>query len=654
MRERTTKWTGALWVLAALALLGAATATSAAAQQFHVAVWGKDSWPGTQAKPFKTPHRAQQQVRLNTAGMTSNIVVNLHKGTYRLAQPLQLSDAAGDSGENGHRVVYRAYGAGTESADHVVISGGRKVNGWTLDDAGKDIWRADVGNLETRQLYVGGELARRAELGEPIPGTITLTEDGYETDGTAPQSWANPEDIEIAMKWFWYNEPHCGVAGVSGDETSTTITMDQPCFHWAKDLFSGQFAEYPPLDLTFLSPFPENSKTFLTEPGTYYLDRSQPGEHVLYYIPRSGEEMGTTPVVAPVLEKLVAGEGTSAAPLHDVTFRGLTFAEATWLEPSTDTGFVQVFAGLYEHGDPPLDEDPFNISGDARTMPGNVSFHESSGIVLRDNRFTRLGANGIELSLGTSDSVVKGNVIADVSGGGIEIGNRYPDTTRDEFNGDNLIANNWVHDVGIEYPGSAGIYAEMVQDVRIAHNQVNGTSYSGIVLGQYWLPGATAVNSGARIVENKVFDTLNAMADGGGIYTVAAQGTSWATGAVVRGNLTYDNYGVPLFGGENGGIGLYTDDESDYVALRDNFTYGNGFNAFGGCLPTGHLRLTDNFWDNPEPGWACSEVAETVVVKDNTLVSEAEPEEACAGIPACASIMENAGLVPAYQHLLSE
>jgi hypothetical protein len=79
-------------------------------RQFHVAPWGDDSSPGTAGLPFATVQRAQEAVRASTAGMDRDIVVNLHGGTHVLTESLALSDAAGDSGRNGHRVIYQAYG----------------------------------------------------------------------------------------------------------------------------------------------------------------------------------------------------------------------------------------------------------------------------------------------------------------------------------------------------------------------------------------------------------------------------------------------------------------------------------------------------------------------------------------------------------------
>jgi hypothetical protein len=103
----------ALLLLVALAVVFGARVADARAQsvgavELFVSPGGRDSWPGTKSRPFATLQRAQRAVRSRTARMSSDIVVSLRGGTYRLRRPLRLSAAGGDSGENGHRVIYQA------------------------------------------------------------------------------------------------------------------------------------------------------------------------------------------------------------------------------------------------------------------------------------------------------------------------------------------------------------------------------------------------------------------------------------------------------------------------------------------------------------------------------------------------------------------
>ena len=50
----------------------------------------------------------------------------------------------------------------------------------------------------------------------------------------------------------------------------------------------------------------QNAYALLDTPGEFYLDHTA---HVLYYIPREGEDMQTAEVIAPVLDKIMVLEG---------------------------------------------------------------------------------------------------------------------------------------------------------------------------------------------------------------------------------------------------------------------------------------------------------------------------------------------------------
>jgi hypothetical protein len=89
---------------------------------------------------------AQAAVRSLNGAMSGDIVVQLADGAYRLTAPLRLT--AADSGNNGYRVVWQA-----APSAQPVISGAKSVTGWSLADAGKNIWRANAGvGADTRQL----------------------------------------------------------------------------------------------------------------------------------------------------------------------------------------------------------------------------------------------------------------------------------------------------------------------------------------------------------------------------------------------------------------------------------------------------------------------------------------------------------------------
>lgn len=170
-------------------------------------------------------------------------------------------------------MVYQAYGYRTARQERPVLSGGQRVSGWRPDERMKGFWRADAGALRTRQLYVDERRATPLTFdGADLPDDLALTETGYATRSAVPARWRNPADIEFVYR-FGYVEGRCGVAGIARAEGRTTITMDQPCWDFARALYGAD-------SLAFVHAV-ENSPSFPADPGDWYLDRSRPGHHEL-------------------------------------------------------------------------------------------------------------------------------------------------------------------------------------------------------------------------------------------------------------------------------------------------------------------------------------------------------------------------------------
>ncbi|QBD83392.1 right-handed parallel beta-helix repeat-containing protein [Ktedonosporobacter rubrisoli] len=608
--------------------------------QFYVAPQGKDCWPGTYAQPFATLQQAQQHVRANTANQRSDIIVNLRAGTYFLATPLQFLAASGDSGEHGYDVIYQAYGYGTNKQEHVVLSGGREISGWQPYDEDSAIWQAEVGDLNTRQLFVDGQQAQRASL--PSIPTLTRTETGYVVHDTTPQSWRSPADIEFVYQGIYpWSSARCGVASITGDQHSTTITMDQPAFSWANQLYTVEGRDRANWTGLGSPTAIENSVSFLTQPGTFALDRSRPGHHILFYMPRPGEDLARVSVIAPLLETLVSGQGTAEAPLHNLSLRGITFAHATWLQPSKPEGFLHYHGITYYNGGhietviyDPETQSSVTVPSDPARMPGNVTFSSATHILIEGCRFSHLGANALEFSKDCQDNLIRGNVIHDVSAAGIVIGTGA--SSRE--NRGNRIENNWVHHTGLEYHGSPAIYLAETQDSTIVHNQINDVPHCGIVV----YGGSTARNT--SVLNNLVFNTMKVLADGGGIYISSNQGASFASGTVVRGNVIHDTITSYNFG-------LYVDYGASWVTMQANVVYNSDTpTALQVEPPLQHVAFIGNFWDMNPDGY--DNPPEYVTVAGNTRLPRDGFEPALLDNPASADIVTNAGLEPSYLHLL--
>jgi hypothetical protein len=257
-----------------------------------------------------------------------------------------------------------------------------------------------------------------------------------------------------------------------------------------------------------------------------------------------------------------------------------------------------------------------------------VTFEQASGIEIERCRFLHLGAQAVTMSGGAHR--VEGNIVEDVSGGGLELNS-------DPGRGEGVvIANNWVHRIGLDYRGSIGIAVRELVDATIAHNRINDVPYSGIVVS----PGGERV----RVVANHVYDTNNQVFDGGGIYVNDVQGTSFEGGTLVRDNLVHEvrnpDQTDPEIGAPNA---IYMDWYADFVTVERNVVYDN-LNSMGGVYPK-HVHIDANFLDDDELIWYLEpDAPDLITIGDRNQLLAGDPVQACQGDPVCASIVAEAGL----------
>ncbi|WP_093787970.1 discoidin domain-containing protein [Actinacidiphila guanduensis] len=579
-----------------------------------------------QANPC-TLTAAQAKVRAVSRTAGTDIDVVLAGGTYRLDQTLAFDAAKGDGGSDGHTVTYEA-----APGAQPVLSGGQQVSGWKQGADG--VWSAKVpATADARQLYVDGVRAQRARGSDPTGFTRTAT--GYTTSDTTLDSWKNISDVEFVYNVGW-TQMRCGVASVSG----TSVVMDQPCFDNSTKKQYGVNADLP--------SFVENARELLNDPGEWYLDKSS---HTLYYKPREGQDLRTADVELPRLQTLVSGTGTEAHPLTGLSLSGITFAYGNWTGSDTADGFSEVQANMRLTGDDAWQKqgscDRFSTTdpgtcpyGNWTMTPGNVVFDHTQGLSITGSTFQHLGAAGLQLGRNVAGSTLRGNVFTDISGNGLEIGNGT-DANPDDVSllpHDNTVADNWVHNVAVEYTGGVGIFQGYARDDVIEHNQVNDVPYSGISSNWGWgrTPTKTAGN---KILDNLVFDAMQQRNDGGGIYVLGQEGDSLADGLLISGNVVHDGVG--------GGHAIYTDGGSQYITMTGNAMYGNDEFSMGGCresdgTPYGDFVFTGNYVENTTPDWPCG--APDDFTGDNIKVGSDG-----SGVPA--SLLAAAGLEAPYAHL---
>ncbi|MFE0147575.1 right-handed parallel beta-helix repeat-containing protein [Nonomuraea sp. NPDC059007] len=538
---------------------------------------GDDSGPGTIERPFATLERAR----------AAGGVITLRAGVHRLTETLRLTEA--DSG-----IVLQAHGYGTAVPEKVVVSGGTPITGWQEGDGG--VWRATAPATPVRQLYVGGRRAERASL-SLAETAITATETGYVLEQAV--DWPGAVEFVYRGAYPW-SEARIPVASIAG----TSITMAQPAFGWARKLYHSIITwegggEHYAVDAPTAA---ENSPAFLT-PGTFAVS-----DGVLHYLPLPGESLDD--VVAPVLETLVHAGGVRGA-----AFRGITFAEAAWTRPSGQEGFLHYHGnGFYAGGDLQVvtfDGGQVTVPGDPADIPGNVVVDGASDVRVEGCRFTRLGGVALEFRGAGARNVLLGSEIDEVAGGGVVI----RDGAREH-----RIERTRLRRVGLDYHGSPAILIAGTESTVVARNDVGEVPHNGIVVN---------AGRGTQVLGNLIHDTMQVLADGGGLYVSGPQGSSYASGALIRGNVIKDTI-TPY------NYGLYTDYGAAWVTVQGNVVHrADNPVVLEVSPPLEHVAFIGNFWD-ADPG----QPPKSVTLSDNTVLGEGALESD----PAVADIVAGAGI----------
>ncbi|MFI7430107.1 ricin-type beta-trefoil lectin domain protein [Micromonospora sp. NPDC049836] len=603
---------------------------------------------------------AQEAVRSRNAAMSGDIVVELADGVYRLAAPLRMT--AADSGNNGYTVVWRA-----AASARPVISGARAVTGWSLVDAGRNIWRANVGaGIDSRQLYVNGALATRARTAVNR-ADFTFTTTGMRFSNSALSylnNLANQNRIEVESVGS-FTDRYAPVQSISGN----VLTMQQPA--WNNNTFGYDTLSRPhragPLYLA-------NAYEFLDSPGEWYLD---PGSGGLSYIPLAGQNMATTSVELPVLSSLLDVGGTYDGPAHHLSFSGITFSGTSWLGPSSNQGFADQQTGAHITGTWARPADALTSCQEGcqlfeatrpswSQMPAAVQVSAANTISFSDSQFVNLGQTAVGIGndanahasgvgLGASNITITRSEIARSSAGGIVVGGvradaHHPSDSR-MVNRNITVSNNRIHDLGLDYRGIVAVLTTYVSTATVTHNEVYNLPYTGLSVGYGWgsndAGGSTeyanrglynyqprystpTTASNNQLTGNYVHDVMQQMTDGSCIYTLSNHPNG----------LISDNYCLR----SNGWFGLYFDEGSRYYTARSNVFSSTGTWAtanYWGGENMGNFTVTGNWSTNGSSNVTNGDRGN--VVSGNTTVTNNNWPSAAQAVMAAAGVQSTGG-----------
>lgn len=534
--------------------------------QLYVSVAGRGTADCSSSANSCTLAAARTSVHALTAStLTSNIVVSLADGTYPVASTMNFSST--DSGNSGFTVTWQA-----SRGAHPVLSGGSALTKWQPVAGNPSVYYTTVPTGTTsRQLYVNGRRAARANRAGDAFSNWTATSTGY----TVSKSSFIDSSIASGLEFVYpggaggtdWTSDRCDVASVATDSTNATlddITMVQPCYANANKIASPSLG---------MPDAVENGYGMVGTPGQWFLDSAA---GTVYYTPLAGETLTNSSALLPTTDGLL-----SATNLSFVNFTGLAFEYATWMGASGPQGVVDQQANFLIQGTP--------TARSTMQLPSEVTFHASNHINFTLNTLAHLGSGGVAFDQGSNNNLIQGNTIYDTSSNAITLGTPTVDYVTNinappAYNDyQETVADNYVHDIGVEFEGAIGIFASWVKQTTISHNEVFRTSYSGISLGWGWGDTSNpAYISDNHVDFNYVHETMTtSLTDGGPIYTNGLEASTPASTVI-------GNY---IDGDGKVNAAIYLDNGSSYFDVERNVVTNASVTNAVGLSPGGWGNL---------------------------------------------------------------
>lgn len=452
-------------------------------------------------------------------------------------------------------VVTTSAAHGRSTGDVVRIAG-------TVDAAAIGVWTVTMLSSTSFSLatYPSGAPSVGTQAGGAFGTVILLTGGGLTAPDSSFGSLAVETDAEFVFRSAW-KQMRARLASASG----TAVVMRT--IDWvnaeAKAGFVADAAHllwWQGADELFTSSNTYADPALLAAGGVWNLAS---GSGKLKYKPRSGEDMSTALVVAGNLQTLVSVTGTSGARATP-TFRGIAFAETTWLDPST-SGYTSVQTGMIGF-DPTSAEHPSATQIVATQVPGAVVTQYAAPI-FAGCTFMHHGGTGLALETGTQGAVVEGSTFTDCGAAGVMVGNAStsadwaPSSTVDWVSG-NTVRRSYFVTNGATYTDNAHLFIGYASSTAITQNTFGAEPISAVAEGWGWgtlnaspngvLAGNAITGNYATGIRTPIIGS-SFQSDLGVLYVV---GTHGSPGTVVSGNYVVanssDDGAVYLDAGANG------------------------------------------------------------------------------------------------------
>lgn len=480
------------------------------------------------------------------------IAILLLPGAYRLSEPFALS---GEDSAHGHSIRIAA-----ATDQPTILSGGVAITDWQWADKARNIWSAPLPagvkadpDTQTwpRLLLVAGQRAEPARLmiNPPVAGAPRLGGarfdggHGYAIAIPGMTDWGDPSSLEVVYTNAW-TIVRCPVESVIAGH----VSIQPECWNRAGLNYARKYG----VGLNWL----EGSRTFLTRPGQWALDRQA---RRVFYMARPGEDLRRTEAVLAVHEQLL-----TMVDAHDITVTGLRFTATDWHGYRGGAGDPRPYGyTAHQAGD----------DNKLKQQPrAAVEVVHSTGIRFDRDMFANLGGSGLTIRGGSSEITVSNGRFFMIGATSLQVGSpeELGETLPQRQNARLTIIGNRFFDNGFDYWDNAALMAFALRDSVLAHNELANCPWSCLALGWGW-GKAASYNGNIAIESNYIHDGMQHLYDGGAIYTNG----STRGGNIVRNNVidrigTITAAACDMPGWARNFNGIYLDEGSDHYVLRGN------------------------------------------------------------------------------------